>query len=113
MDTRRRRTMLKRLILAGLAATGGLVTTAFLQVAVAAADTAGADAFTIGGYTFDPQLAAGGEGFDSVPQLVGAPPFLEIGGGTPLGILTIAPQDFNVFDPAGGADLGSIQTGET
>ena len=49
-----------RLILAGLAATGGLLTTAFLQAAVAVADTAdvvsatGADAFTIGSYTFDP-----------------------------------------------------------
>ena len=48
--------MNRRLILAGLAATGGLVTTAFLQVAVAAADISatGADAFTIGSYTFDP-----------------------------------------------------------
>ena len=52
--------MHRRLILAGLAATGGLLTTAFLQVAVAAADVAadvsatGADAFTIGSYTFDP-----------------------------------------------------------
>ena len=49
-----------RLILAGLAATGGLLTTAFLQAAVAVADTAdvvsatGADAFTIGSHTFDP-----------------------------------------------------------
>ena len=46
--------MQHRLFLAGLSATGGLLTTAFLQVAVAAADTsadaaAGADAFTIGG----------------------------------------------------------------
>ena len=110
--------MHKRLILAGLAATGGLVTTAFLQVAVAAADAGavsatGADAFTIGGYTFDPTLAAGGEGFDPVSPLVGAPPFLEIGGGTPLGILEIAPQNFEVFDPTGGTDLGSIGTGQT
>ena len=39
-----------RLVLAGLAATGGLLTTAFLQVAVAAADVGadGADAFTAG-----------------------------------------------------------------
>ena len=40
--------MNRRLILAGLAATGGLMTTAFLQVAVAAADAPSADAFTIG-----------------------------------------------------------------
>ncbi len=53
--------MHNRLILAGLAATGGLLTTVFLQAAVAVADTGadvvsatGADAFTIGSYTFDP-----------------------------------------------------------
>jgi len=46
--------MHRRLVLAGLAATGGLLTTAFLQVAVAAADVpsdTGTDAFTIGSYT--------------------------------------------------------------
>jgi hypothetical protein len=105
--------MNRRLILAGLAATGGLVTTAFLQVAVAAADTAGPDAFTIGGFEFDPITASGAEGFDPVSTLIGAPPLLEIGGGTPLGILEIAPQNFDVFDPTSGADLGSIGTGET
>jgi hypothetical protein len=105
--------MNRRLILAGLAATGGLVTTAFLQVAVAAADTAGPDAFTIGGFEFDPINASGVEGFDPVTTLIGAPPLLEIGGGTPLGILQIAPQNFDVFDPTSGADLGSINTGET
>jgi hypothetical protein len=105
--------MNRRLILAGLAATGGLVTTAFLQVAVAAADTAGPDAFTIGGFEFDPINASGAEGFDPVSTLIGAPPLLEIGGGTPLGILEIAPQNFDVFDPTTGADLGSIGTGET
>ena len=103
--------MHKRLILAGLAATGGLVTTAFLQVAVAAAD-AGADAFTIGGFTFDPQLAAGGEGFDPVAQLTTSPPLLELGGGTALG-LPLATQDFNVYDPTSGTELGSIQGNET
>jgi hypothetical protein len=61
-----------RLILAGLAATGGLVTTAFLQAAVAVADVSatGADAFTIGDFTFDPFTvgATGGdvEGFAPV-----------------------------------------------
>jgi hypothetical protein len=103
--------MHKRLILAGLAATGGLVTTAFLQVAVAAAD-AGADAFTIGGFTFDPQLAAGGEGFDPVAQLTTSPPLLELGGGTALG-LPLATQDFNVYDPTSHTELGSIQGNET
>jgi hypothetical protein len=100
-----------RLVLAGLAATGGLLTTAFLQTAVAVAD-AGADAFTIGGFTFDPQLAAGGEGFDPVAQLTTSPPLLELGGGTALG-LPLAPQDFNVYDPTSGTELGSIQGNET
>jgi hypothetical protein len=100
-----------RLVLAGLAATGGLLTTAFLQTAVAVAD-AGADAFTIGGFTFDPQLAAGGEGFDPVAQLTTSPPLLELGGGTALG-LPLAAQDFNVYDPTSGTELGSIQGNET
>jgi hypothetical protein len=110
--------MHRRLILAGFAATGGLVTSAFLQVAVAAADVGatGADAFTIGGFTFDPFTvgATGGdvEGFAPVAQLVGAPPLLEIGGGIALGIDT-APQSFEVFAPSTGTDLGSIATGET
>ena len=111
--------MNRRLILAGLAATGGLVTTAFLQVAVAAADISatGADAFTIGDFTFDPFTvgATGGdvEGFAPVAQLVGAPPLLELGGGTPGGILDLAPQSFEVFAPSTDADLGSIDTNET
>jgi hypothetical protein len=103
--------MHNRLILAGLAATGGLLTTAFLQTAVAVAD-AGADAFTIGGYTFDPQLAAGGEGFDGVATLTTSPPLLELGGGTALG-LPLGPQDFNVYSPDGTTELGSIQGNET
>jgi hypothetical protein len=103
--------MHNRLILAGLAATGGLLTTAFLQTAVAVAD-AGADAFTIGGYTFDPQLAAGGEGFDQVATLTSSPPLLELGGGTALG-LPLATQDFNVYSPDGTTELGSIQGNET
>ena len=103
--------MHNRLILAGLAATGGLLTTAFLQTAVAVADP-GADAFTIGGFTFDPQLAAGGEGFDPVAQLTTSPPLLELGGGTALG-LPLATQDFNVYDPTSGTELGSIQGNET
>jgi hypothetical protein len=103
--------MHRRLYLAGLAATGGLLTSAFLQVAVAAAD-AGADAFTLGGYTFDPFTAAGAEGFDPVAQLSTAPPLLELGGGTALG-LPLAQQDFEVYNPTTGADLGSIEGNET
>jgi hypothetical protein len=108
-----------RLILAGLAATGGLVTTAFLQAAVAVADVSatGADAFTIGDFTFDPfTVGAGGadvEGFAPVATLTGASPLLELGGGTPGGILDLAPQSFEVFAPSTDADLGSIDTNET
>jgi hypothetical protein len=106
--------MNRRLILAGLAATGGVVTSAFLQVAVAAADVSatGADAFTIGGYTFDPFTSPGVEGFDGVNTLSGASPLLELGGGTALGV-PLASQDFEVFNPSTGADLGSIDTTET
>ena len=75
----------------------------------------GADAFTIGGTTFDPTLAAGGtEGFTPVDQLIGAPPLLEIGGGTPtLSVPSrsrLAPQDFNVYDGTGASatEVGSI-----
>jgi hypothetical protein len=108
--------MHRRLILAGLSATGGLLTTAFLQVAVAAADVSatGADAFTIGDYTFDPFTSPGVEGFTELAPLTGAAPFLELGGGSVLGgLLDLGPQDFEVFDPSTGADLGSIDTNET
>src|ERR1700758_2472754 len=117
MDTRQRSApMHRRLILAGLAATGGLVTTAFLQVAVAAADISatGADAFTIGSFTFDPfTVGTGGadvEGFDLVSPLSAAPPLLTLGGGTALGI-PLATQDFEVFNSSG-TELGSIDTNE-
>jgi hypothetical protein len=110
--------MQHRLVLAGLTATGGLLTTAFLQVAVAAADVGadGADAFTIGSYTFDPftfstTTGADVEGFDPVAQLSSAPPVLELGGGVALGA-PLASQDFEVFNSSG-ADLGSIQGNET
>src|SRR5277367_5950962 len=119
MDTRKRSTpMNRRLILAGLAATGGLVTTAFLQVAVAAADVSatGADAFTLGSFTFDPftvgTTGADVEGFAPVDPLSGAAPLLTLGGGTALGI-PLATQDCEVFDPTSGTELGSIDTNET
>ena len=108
--------MHRRLFLAGLAATGGLLTTAFLQVAVAAADVGadGADAFTIGSYTFDPFTSPGVEGFAGVFPLSGAAPLLDLGGGDVLGgILPLGPQDFEVYNPTTGADLGSIDTNET
>ena len=104
--------MNKRLILAGLAATGGLLTTAFLQVAVAVADVIadGTDAFTIGSYTFDPFTSSGVEGWDPVGQLTNTPPLLQIGGGDAL---PVAPQSFEVFNPTTDADLGSITGNET
>ncbi|WP_343576570.1 hypothetical protein [Mycobacterium sp.] len=113
--------MHQRLVLAGLAATGGLLTTAFLQVAVATADApiaTGADAFTIGGYTFDPYIASGTapnvtdvQGFTPVDQLSIAAPLLQLGGGQALGI-PVAAQSFDVYS-ASGTDLGSIDTSET
>ena len=78
----------------------------------------GADAFSIGGTTFDPTLTAGGaEGFTPVDQLVGAPPLLEIGGGTPTSsatTLALAPQDFNIYDGTGASatEVGSITANE-
>ncbi len=49
----------------------------------------GADAFSIGGFTLDPTLAAGGEGFDPVGLLSTSPPLLDIGGGTFSAALSI------------------------
>src|ERR1700751_1789331 len=121
MDTRQRSPpMNRRLILAGLAATGGLVTTAFLQAAVAAADVSatGADAFTINGFTFDPftvgATGADVEGFFPVDPTSISAPLLDLAGGDvigvlPLGLPSFSGQDFEVFSPSTGADLGSIQ----
>jgi hypothetical protein len=82
----------------------------------------GADAFTIGGTTFDPTLTTtGAEGFEPVNQLVGVPPLLDLGGGTPtliLGgspfVLPLAPQDFNIYDGTGASatEVGSITANE-
>ena len=76
------------------------------------------DAFTIGGTTFDPTLTAGGaEGFTPVDQLIGVPPLLEIGGGTPVlfgSTLGLAPQDFTIYDGTGASatEAGNITTYE-
>jgi hypothetical protein len=76
----------------------------------------GADAFSLGGFTFDPTLAGGAEGFTPVEQLVGAPPLLDLGGGTPtiFGItLSLASQNFNIYDGTTAADqIGSITTND-
>ena len=79
----------------------------------------GADAFSIGGTTFDPTMVgstgANVEGFTPVDQLFAAPPLLELGGGTLNfpdggGSLPFAAQDFNVFDGTGASatEVGSI-----
>src|SRR6202044_1504126 len=75
----------------------------------------GTDAFGIGGTPFAPTLAAGTEGFTPVEQLLGAPPLLDLGGGTPtiFGLtLSLSQQDFNVYDGtgAGATEGGSITT---
>ena len=78
----------------------------------------GADAFSIGDTTFDPftvgATGADVEGFAPVDQTIGAPPLLNLGGGTALG-LSNAPQDFNVFDGTGASAtaVGSITGNET
>jgi hypothetical protein len=111
--------MNRRLMLAGFAATGGLLTTAFLQAAVAVADISadGADAFTIGAFTFDPftvgSTGANVEGFTPADPVTLGPPLLTVGGGDLLGAVPLASQDFEVFDPSTGADLGSIDTTDT
>jgi hypothetical protein len=75
--------------------------------------TGAADAFSIGSTTFDPINASGAEGFDPVYQTIGAPPLLNLGGGT-LSIpdlnLPLATQDFNVYDGTGASatEVGSI-----
>jgi len=97
--------MTARITLVGLAG-GGLLATALLQAAAAVADSAdpsatGADAFTIGDYTFDPYAGSGAsavEGFAGVDPLSSAPPLLTLGGGTVLGSLDLAPQNFDVYD---------------
>jgi hypothetical protein len=75
----------------------------------------GADAFSLGGYTFDPMtnLSPATEGFNPIHSLLGAAPLLNIGGGTvSLGgsALTIDIQDFNVYDGTGSSatEVGTI-----
>ncbi|MGA8332336.1 MAG: hypothetical protein WB777_24080, partial [Mycobacterium sp.] len=76
----------------------------------------GADAFSIGGTTFDPTLASGDEGFTPVEQLLGVPPLLDLGGGTPTifgTVLSLSSQDFNIYDGTATTDeIGSITTND-
>lgn len=77
----------------------------------------GDDAFSLGGYLFDPFTTAGGvqtEGFRVVPSLLGAAPLLSLGGAT-VGIgagvtpINFAPQDFDIYG-SDDADLGTVRT---
>jgi hypothetical protein len=106
----------RRFQAAAVAATagGGILTAAVLQAllqAPTAAAAPGEDAFTIDGTTFDPILAAGGQGFDPVAPLNMAPPLLDLGGGKALGVLNLAPQTFDLYN--GSTELGSIDTNQT
>jgi hypothetical protein len=93
-----------------------------LQDATAAG---GDDAFAIDGTTFDPFTTGDDgtetEGFDPVTQTIGAPPLLNIGGGTPGLFLSgeyfpipLATQDFDVYAGTGAdaTQVGSISTTE-
>ena len=93
---------------------------AFTGLATSAGSTK--DAFTIDGTTFDPQTvnAAGTavEGFTPVYQTIGAPPLLDIGGGTPTlfgGTIPLATQSFDIYSGSGSSavDVGSITSNET
>ncbi len=86
------------------AAAAGLLASAAVPAALAFADpsvdgfasTPGPDAFTVGGYEFDPYLGTpgftNGEGFTVPPEITGTPPYFETG--------SVTPQVFEVFSPA-------------
>jgi hypothetical protein len=77
--------------------------------------TIGADAFTIGSTTFDPITTAGTEGYDAFDTypILGVPPLMEIGGGTPdIGgsVWALDPQEFDIYSGSGSGatEIGSI-----
>ncbi|MEB3030253.1 hypothetical protein [[Mycobacterium] nativiensis] len=80
----------------------------------------GDDAFSLGGFVFDPFTEFGTtrtDGFHIIPSLIGAAPLLNIGGAT-VGLagagapINFSPQDFDIYGGTGAspADLGSITT---
>jgi hypothetical protein len=103
--------MNRRITLTLAAAAGAMFSSALLPAAVAFADpdAPGADAFTIGGYTFDPE-ASGTEGFTAVDQGTGTPTYFETGDPS-------TGQSFDVFSPASGStaatELGTVDTTES
>ena len=107
--------MNRRLSLAAIAATtgAGMLSAAFLQIAVATADDAG---FTVGGLSFEDPVALpglfGGEpvpGYESIFPTFFNAPLLSIGSDDALGILQTGSQQFTVEDSSN-TTLGTIDT---
>ena len=107
--------MNRRLSLAAFAATtgAGMLSAAFLQIAVATADDAG---FTIGGLSFEdpvalPGLLGGVEtpGYEAIFPTFFNAPLLSIGSDDALGILQTGSQQFTVEDSTG-TTLGTVDT---
>jgi hypothetical protein len=107
--------MNRRLSLAAIAATtgAGMLSAAFLQIAVATADDAG---FTVGGLSFEDPMAIpglfGGEpvpGYESIFPTFFNAPLLSIGSDDALGILNTGTQQFTVEDSSN-TTLGTIET---
>jgi hypothetical protein len=88
--------------------------TAFVHLLSGPSDT-GADAFTLGTYTFDPYtspLLLPEEGWATFPAPVfPGPPLLNISGGE-LDGLGLATQNFEVFNPSG-TEVGTVDTAGT
>jgi hypothetical protein len=109
--------MNRRIPLVAGTAGGGLLLAAFLQAAVAAAETeggAGASdaAFTVDGITLDP----GSDGYDEISPLFSNAPLLGIGGGSMdapiIGDTDLAEQSFTAYDGTGSDanELGTVDT---
>ncbi|MGB3894276.1 hypothetical protein [Mycolicibacter sinensis] len=77
----------------------------------------GEDAFSLGGYVFDPFTGTGdnmADGFRAIPALFGAAPLLSLGGatvaiGAGVNPINFAPQDFTIYGGTDDADLGTIK----
>lgn len=89
---------------AGFDATAPLDPGAALTALGVGSGDLGEDAFTLGGYTFDP----GADGFTGINPMFTVAPVLSIGGGSLAGV-ALAPQDLHVYD-ADGSLLGSVDT---
>lgn len=94
---------------------GGLLTAAFLQAAIAAADSGSdnADTFTIGHLTFSDPTAMPGymggdltSGFEHISPLFATAPVMSIGYDSLLGLISTGSQRFDIAD--GGTALGTV-----